>query len=243
MYVYLPTLQPKNEPPVAVGTIDLRQGDNLKMIFDGGLRPYRLQGLETSCCVLDKSTLTVILPNASPFALKVRGADIHLLDGNQIVSIDLFGLNTSVTEAVSLTKNICGAWNTAATGLDEAVANLGMPASGKGWGVEFNQPKIRAQVTMKPLYYNPLFNSNNVGAYVNVSLILGDHFSGVKFLKAPIQPPPGYENVSMNPPPRIVAFPGLGGRIRTFLWGNALLVFGLFCFGLFHFLRSKSGLS
>jgi hypothetical protein len=237
-YLYIPTLDAPREAPSSVGIIDLREGDNLKMIFDGGLHPYRLQGLESSCCVFDKATVTVIVPHASPFTIKVDRASIQLLDGNQIASIDLFGLNTSVPEAVSLTKNICGAWNVSTTGLDDAVAHLGtVPATGKGWGMEFNQPKIRAQVTFQPLYYNPLFYWDNVGGYVNVTLILGDHYNGMKFLTGPIQPPPGYENISMAPPPRVVALPGLGSRVRIFLWGNVLLVLGLVCFGLFYILR------
>jgi hypothetical protein len=239
-YLLIPNFTPQHEAPSATGIIDLRQGDNLKMIFDGGLRPYRLQGLESSCCVFDKASLTVILPNAAPFTFKVDRASIQVLDGNEIVSIDLFGPNTSVPEAENLTKTICTAWNVPATGLDDAVAHMGtVPDTGKGWGTEFNQPEIRAQVTFNPLFYNPLFNLNNVGGHVNVTLILGDHYHGVKFLKSPIQPPPGYESISMAPPPRVVAFPGLDNRLRIFLCGTGILIFGLLSFGLFQVFQSR----
>jgi hypothetical protein len=240
IYLFIPAHTPHHEAPSSIGIIDLRQGDNLKMIFDGGLRPYRLQGLESNCCVFEKATLTVIVPNASPFTFKVDRASIQVLDGNEIASIDLFGLNTSVPEGVALTKTICGAWNVPTTGLDDAVAHLGtMPDFRKGWGMEFNQPKIRAQVTFNPLYYNPLFYLDNVGAHVNVTFDLGDHFHGVKFLTNPIQPPPGYENISMNPPPRVVAFQGLQNRIEIFIWGTVALTLGLISLGLFHILRLR----
>jgi ABC-type proline/glycine betaine transport system permease subunit len=235
-----PGFVPHPQAPGSAGIIDLRRGDNLKMIFDGGLRPYRLQGLESSCCVVDRATVTVIVPRTSPFTIKVDRASIDVLDGNQIASIDLFGLNTSVPEAVTLTKTICGAWNVPTTGLGDAVAHLGTrPETGKGWGTEFNQPKIRAQVTFQPLYYNPLFYFNNVGGYVNVTFILGDHFNGMKFLTHPIQPPPGYENISMNPPPRVVAFPSLHTRIRIFMLGICALFLGLISLSFVQILRSK----
>ena len=228
VYVFAPRPAP-HPAPVAVGTIDLRQGTNLKMIFDGGLRPYRLQGLESRCCVFGETSLTVILPHASPFEFKTDRASIDVLAGNEIDSIDLFGENTTVPEAVALTKQICKAWGIPPTGLDDAVAHLGaMPGDSEGWGTEFNQPGIRAWVTFKPLYYNPLFYPlNNVGAFVNAGFILGDHPHGMKFLTQPIQPPPGYESVSMNPPPRVIAFPGQRHRFEVLKWataGYALLI-------------------
>jgi hypothetical protein len=238
MYLVIPTLKPPAEGPVSVGTIDLRQRDNLKMIFDGGLRPFRLQGLESQCCVFDKATVTVIVPRGSPFTMKVDRADIHVLANNQIDSIDLFGLDTSVPEAVALTKAICGAWNVPTTGLDNAIAHLGtVPDTGKGWGTEFNQPNIRAGVILKPLY--PLVIFESVRAYVNVSFVIGNHFHGVKFLTDPIQPPPGYENVSMNPPPRVIAFPGIDRRIRVFEWGTAVLALGFITAVSFYIFRAR----
>jgi hypothetical protein len=178
------------------GTIDFRQPANLKMVFDGGLRPYRLQGLENSCCVFDKATLTVILPNSSPFTLSVSSGNINVLAENEISSLDLFGLYTSVPEAVNLTKTICRAWRVSTTGLDQAAANLGtIPDFTKGWGQEVDLPAIRAQVIFRPIYY-----FDHVGGFVNVAFTCGDHFNGVKFLTKPIQPPPGYENISMDPP-------------------------------------------
>lgn len=237
LYFVTPILfPPPSSSPVSLGTVDFRQGGNLKMIFDGGLRPYRLQGLETDCCVFGKASLTVIVPHGSPFKFAVDRASIQVLDGNEIESIDLFGLNTSVPEAVALTKRICQAWNVPTTGLDDAIAHLGTrPDIGKGWGADFNQPKIRAHMTLKPLYY--LYS---VGAYVNVTFRLGDRYEGVKFLTAPIQPPPGYENVSMNPPPRVPADPGFERRLQILVGGTGVLILGLVGEGLYYFLRLRN---
>jgi hypothetical protein len=241
-YLFYPALLPRHERPRVVGVIDLSKGDNLKMIFDGGLRPYRLQGLESDCCVFDKATLTVIVPNADPVTFKVDRASIQLLDQNQISSIDLFGLNTSVPEAVALTKSICQAWHLPTTGLDAAVAHLGAtPAVGKGWGSDWNQPGIRAHLAFQPLYYLPLFSIRNVGGYVNVSFQLGDHFHGMKFLTGPIQPPPGYENVSMAPPPRVVVR-GTGAieRLEIFFWVFLALTLVVIGVGAVYLLRAGS---
>jgi hypothetical protein len=180
-----------------VGTIDLRQGNNLKMIFDGGLRPYRLQGLESQSCVFDEAALTVILPNTSSFQFHANRASIHVLAENEIDVIDLFGEDTTVPEAANLVREICTAWKLPTTGLDESIAHLGtMPDVGKGWGTELDQPDIRANVILKPLYY-----PSSVGAYVNITFHLGKHPHGMNFLTKPIQPPSGYEKVSMDPPP------------------------------------------
>jgi len=194
------------DTPVGYGTIDLRQPANLKMIFDGGLRPWRLQGLEKSCCVVEESYITVILPNAAPFTIHVRGADFHVLAGNELSTIDLFGVNTSLPEAVAITKIVCNAWGVSTKGLDESAYQIehGPQFGDHGWGQTFDQPKIRSQVMFNPLYY---FKS--VGAYVNLGFDLGDHFNGMKFLTNSIQPPSGYENVAMDPPPRKLYYPSV----------------------------------
>ena len=180
----------------ATGTIDLRQPANLKMIFDGGLRPYRLQGLESSSCVIDRTNITVILPDASPFMFEADRGSFSILAGNDIYGIDLFGLYTDVPDAVQLAKNICSAAQISSNGLDEVAANLGNKPSDKYWTQYRDSGQIHFQITFRPMYY-----FDHVGAYVNIGFHCGDHYHGMKFLTKPIQPPPGYENVSMDPPP------------------------------------------
>jgi hypothetical protein len=79
IYLFIPTLTPHHEAPVSVGIIDLRQGDNLKMIFDGGLRPYRLQGLESQCCVFEKATVP-----AFTYWTEMRSPRLIYLDSTRV---------------------------------------------------------------------------------------------------------------------------------------------------------------
>ncbi|MEO6848420.1 MAG: hypothetical protein ABI254_14285, partial [Chthoniobacterales bacterium] len=131
-------------------------------------------------------------------------------------SIELYGENTTVPEAVSLTKKICQAWGVSTEGLDDTAAHLGtMPGDSLGWGHEFNLPGISAQVIFKPLYY-----FTHLGGYVNIVIQCGKYPNGVKFLKGPIQPPAGYENVSMEPPP----FKPTPVTTKELLWLSALIL-------------------
>jgi hypothetical protein len=181
----------------STGIIDLRQSANLKMIFDGGLRPYRVDGLENSSCAFDKARLEVIVPNASPFTFTADRGSINVLADDGISSIDLFGNYTTVADAAALVKSICSAWNVPSTGLDQTLQALGSTsAANRGWGQEYNASGIRARVMFKPLN-----DYNHLEAYVNVSFDIAAPPGGAKFLTTPIQPPPGYENVSMTPPP------------------------------------------
>jgi hypothetical protein len=181
---------------VQTGTIDFRQGANLKMIFDGGLRPYRLQGLESRCCVFDNAVLSIILPNCSPVTFPANSASIDVLAGNEIDSMDLFGEYMDVRQAVALTDVVCNAWHLPTTGLDDVAANLGtMPGDSRGWGTELDQPGLRAHISFKPIYLD------HVKAYVNLSFRCGTYAHLMEFLTKPIEPPAGYENVSMDPRP------------------------------------------
>jgi hypothetical protein len=179
------------------GTIDLSQPANLKMVFDGGLRPYRLQGLESSTCNIMRTNITVIFPNASSFAFEVQGGSFSVLNGNDLSGMDLFGVYTTVPDAVTLTKTICQAGGMSSKGLDDTIAHLGtMPGSSPGWGNRFRRANLDFQVTFQPMYY-----FDHVGAQVCLFVHFGNYSHGMKFLTKPIQPPPGYENVSMDPPP------------------------------------------
>ncbi|MEO6846717.1 MAG: hypothetical protein ABI254_05635, partial [Chthoniobacterales bacterium] len=68
-------------------TIDLRQPPTLKMLFDGGLRPYRLQGLESLRCDTRKYKFRLILPTASPVDFPVNRSSFSLLADNVVSSI------------------------------------------------------------------------------------------------------------------------------------------------------------
>jgi hypothetical protein len=138
---------------VQIGTIDFRQGANLKMIFDGGLRPYRLQGLESNTCVFDKAVVTVIFPDTAPVTFQAQSASMDLLAGNEIYGLDLFGEYMEVPQAVALAKAICSSWHQPSAELDAVAANLGtMPGDSEGWGASLNKPEFSAHFTFKPTY-------------------------------------------------------------------------------------------
>ncbi|MBI1816018.1 MAG: hypothetical protein HYR72_13645 [Deltaproteobacteria bacterium] len=91
-------------------TIDLRQGNNLKIIFDAGLRPWRTRGLEDSSCgVFHEEPLTIVLPSGEQIEIDIERAHFTVLAGNALNAADFFGVTEPVSRAVERVRSICGA--------------------------------------------------------------------------------------------------------------------------------------
>jgi hypothetical protein len=185
-----------NQPTQHV--IDFSAGHNLKTIFDAGLRPWRLPGLENANCMLDRVNLKMIFPGKVNFSVIGNSVDMDILAKNEIYRMDIECDPGTRDAAVAQARDICGQLGISTQSLDDYLANLtkGPPVK-LGWGTELDLEGVEIEVHMLLI---PSMNGPAAEDSVTITWPIPD--AQMKFLTAPIQPPPGYENVSMDPPPR-----------------------------------------
>jgi hypothetical protein len=179
-------------------TIDLRQGDNLKVIFDAGLRPWRTPELESISCEVGPTNLTVILPTGETFDTSVEMASFRVFEGNVLSHADFIGKVVNLQDAATSTRKICAALKIPTEDFEKALANVGTWQNpGKSWCGTFEAGGVLCDVI-----FTPIHKSDRTDAEVNITI---GWRRQTKFplhsSLEPIQPPLGYENVSMKEPP------------------------------------------
>jgi hypothetical protein len=174
-------------------TLDLSQSDNLKAFFDAGLRPWRMPGLESDECVLMNENLQIILPGKLSFHLQTEMVTISVLVGNQLQHLDITCPSQPMSQAASDIRQICQDLQISTDGLDDFAAGK----RGIAWGGIKTSGGIMVQVRLQsePSLSGP---AAMITAFIEWKI----PNATMRFLTSPIQPPPGYENVSMDPPPR-----------------------------------------
>lgn len=177
-----------------VPTVDLSQSDNLKAFFDAGLRPWRLPGLENSNCELMNKELNIVLPENLAFHLKAEIVDISVLAENQLATIEISCPAKPGKDAANETRQICQDLQISTDGLDDF-------ASGKrgiAWGgIKTINKQLFVQIRLQSVP-----SLSGFSAMLTATIAWNYPDATMKFLTGPIQPPPGYENVSMDEPPR-----------------------------------------
>jgi hypothetical protein len=173
--------------------VDLSQSDNLKAFFDAGLRPWRLPGLENSDCILQNDNLRIILPGSISFNLQTELVNISVLAGNQLDRLDITCASKPFHDAANDIRKICQDLQISTNGLDDFAAGK----RGIAWGgiKTINEIFVQVRLQSEPSLSGPM-------AMLAATIVWHHPDATMKFLTSPIQPPPGYENVSMDPPPR-----------------------------------------
>jgi hypothetical protein len=198
-------------------TLDLRKGHDFKLLYDAGLRPWK----ETnSTCMVggagmkDITYWKFILPNGASFDYASNMANFEVMEDDSIGRIDFSGVDDMpIKDATAMTKSICSSLGIPNAGFEEMIAGLNPsskfndhPASEKqGWG---HRETIAGIDFDCAFIARPFFD--HTSAQVNITIIWpnrapNDPYFSKPPLKMPIrdlQPPPGYEGVSMAPPPR-----------------------------------------
>lgn len=175
--------------------IDFSESDNLKVLFDAGLRPSRVLGLESQECEIGTARLAIRLPGSPEFDIDIERASFDILRGNAIASARFFGVDEPVPLAVERVKRICAAMGLSTEGLDALVGNLGTAIDPKKrWHRSRRRNGVQASVTFYPMFYR---RGVEVQTWVGIQWLrrTGEYH----LLEEPIQPPPGYEHVLMDP--------------------------------------------
>lgn len=192
---------------MAENTIDFSKSTNLKVVYDAGLRPWRVRPDEISNLHITDQSVRVIAPNGAAFTMSVQIGNFGILAENQLSKADFISQPTSLEEALRQAKNVAKALGIDISrgdgmgGLDEKAsefAALGdQSAAPQSWRGQSEINGVRYGVTL-----NPLFGLGETRGKVYVTIDFYERGKPMKFLAEPIKPPPGYENVSMEPPPR-----------------------------------------
>jgi hypothetical protein len=200
------------EPPAQTErfTLDFRNGHNLTILYDAGVRPWKNPnhphpdldylylvgnpGFDTNDQELNY--WTVVLPGGEQFSIATSYVVITVLEDFDIARIDFRGTVKGAQEAADITMNICAAMKISVDESREELItrarnDVAWNAFTRSAGVDFSialwvGARGGNNVTLQWRDYLP---SNPVGAP----------------LKQPIRgvrPPPGYEDVSMERPRR-----------------------------------------
>jgi hypothetical protein len=192
---------------MAENTIDFSKSTNLKVVYDAGLRPWRVRSDEISNLHITDQSVRVIAPNGGAFTMSVQIGDFGILAENKLSKADFISHPTSLQEALTQAKDAAKALGIDISrgdgmgGLVEKAsefAALGDQSSApQSWRGQSEINGVRYGVTL-----SPLFGLNETRGKVYVTLDFYERGKPMKFLTEPIKPPPGYENISMEPPPR-----------------------------------------
>ena len=224
------------------GTIDLTHRIDLKMVFDGGLRPTQTPGMETMTCQVENVKVRIILPENRVLTILVERGIFDVDDDENIVSIDFCGPFQPINDAIDQAETICKVLSLDRGDLQNIRANPGSydHHNLSGWGGKFDTGEHWTQFILRPRYH---FKVN--GADIIFTYRWHHGSKRVKFLSTPIQPPAGYEKFSMTPPkwhPTGPAYPPpILEQITPFLlWiCGILLSFGLGFALLLYFFGSR----
>ncbi len=183
----------------AAHTVDLRQDNNLKAFFDGGLRPWRLPGLENYTCVLMNEDFRILLPGNTSVRLQPEMVQISVLAKNEIDRIDITYHTKPRLEADKDMKQICHDLQLPTDGSNNIT---GRDRDGDWGAIKVINDRLSVHVGLQTA---PTLTVNNAMLWVVIEWKYPD--ASMKFLTGPIQPPPGYENVSMDEPARVSRLP------------------------------------
>ena len=179
--------------------IDFQKGDDLKVVFDGGVRPWRVQGLERSHLEFGSADAEIALPTGETFRFPANRGTLQVIEGNKLVSCTLFGKEIPLAEGVALAKAVCNSLSIPTTGLDllaEEPRTITDPS--KNWSArDNNKGEVSIRVALQAI-----FHPEGSIAIVTVSMGWKRSPSEGGLLPGPVQPPSGYEGVSMEPPKR-----------------------------------------
>jgi hypothetical protein len=191
----------------AENTIHFDESTNLKAVYDAGLRPWRVRTDERSTLLLTDQQVRIVSPGGGAFSMPVQIGNLGVLADNELGKADFISPPMPLHEAITLTREICGALGIKIGQVDGMVsleekanelATMGNKTPDpQFWGGNHFIGRIHYSV-----HFTPLFGLKETRGKVSVMFQFVDPGKPMKFLDEPIKPPPGYENVSMEAPPR-----------------------------------------
>ncbi len=187
---------------MAQHTIDFSKSTDLKAIYEAGLRPWTARpGEEMRSLLITDQEVKIIFPGSRPFSLNVESASFPVLADYRLASVDFISEPCSLDEALAKAEEVCSAMGMGTNGLREAVQTYKTIGNRTPPPQYWNAPSIEKDGIRYDVTLRPLFALEKIIAQVYVVAEFYEAGKPMKFLTAPIKQPPGYEHVSMEPPP------------------------------------------
>jgi hypothetical protein len=173
-------------------TVDFSKSDDLKDIFDAGLRPRQYLGLPGGC-ELQHENLKILLPKNTNFDIEIDNAEISVLAGNEIASMDFNCDPQPIAQATAKARKLCQQ-----LGIDTSNFDTYLEARGRG-DFKIHSKPLLANINGIKIYV--IFDDPSlVRAGISVDLIWPIPNEKMEFITGPMKPPQGYESFSMAPP-------------------------------------------
>jgi hypothetical protein len=191
------------EPPVQNAELRFAETLHLKYIFDWGLRPYRILD---SYCRVGRADLNLWFPGAkASIQFPARVAVFRIDKYDRVTRIELSTAATSVGDADKTLRELAGALGMELEGFDETVARTTTddPRSQETWAQTQKTKWYRAFIGYQPMAYfsrDESTGNREMRAIVNFSFEWEPTEIGPVFRTTPIQPPKGYEYLTMEIP-------------------------------------------
>ena len=204
--------EPSTAQPLTKYRIDFEKFEPYQAVFESGLRPVRVPGLENSMCNIHNTEVMIVLPDGHRFELPVRSGDVSLCAGNLIPSIVIICPNQGLEVAARLTYQMCAGLEASTQGLEKVLHRFRTNPdddaleSVNNWRGYVTQGGVNVSITLQGIHV-----LTKVLMRVRVSLHWNLSPMQMLPLMEPIQPPAGFERVSMEPPGETEASPEPGG--------------------------------
>lgn len=191
------------EPPVQIAALRFSETLHLQDIFDWGLRPYRVT---ESKCRVGRAELELWFPETkSSMHFAARIALFRIDKYGRVTLIELGTAATTVAEAERTLKDLGNALGMKLEGFDEAVARTTTdnPRRLETWARTHRTEWARVFIGYQPQAYfsrDESTGNREMRAIVNFSFEWEPTEIGPVFRTTPIQPPKGYEYLTMEIP-------------------------------------------
>jgi len=194
-------------PDDHVYTISLSRDSTLKEVFDSGLRPLNVSGLERMTCSVANKHISIVLPNDIHFEILSRITNFNVNGNNELTRVELLGAKSLTPdegyEAMLRFSNLLRKPEAPLKGFIDRV-RLNPVASDEGYWIaspsgEMPRLSVGLDTTFdreKPMSLNVIIQWNRSRA-------------DSPLRREQITPPPGYESFSMSPLPNAPALPAL----------------------------------
>ncbi|HRH95395.1 MAG TPA: hypothetical protein PLB55_05640 [Prosthecobacter sp.] len=191
------------EAPRQRGEIQCKQVLELKDIFDGGFRPYRI--IESKCAV-GKADAILLMPSSN---LKTR-LDVEMMSftisrHDTVKRIDIRTTAAPVKQTGDLLRQLAGSLGVGLQGLDEALARAtpNNPKWSDVWTQDWANDWLSIRLAFQPLTYfldDASKGYREMKSHAVLTIEWKPTEVGPTYREKPITPPKGYEHVSMDMP-------------------------------------------
>ena len=186
--------------PADPGSHRLVLGDEstLKDVFDVGLRPRLLSRQLHGKCETGAQHLNLSVAGGAEVPISVQNASFSVVKDYSLSSAEFTTEILPIPEAVALIKRFCASVEMPSDKLDAIAGSVGnLPDETQGW---FNARRI-GRMDVAATFY-PMFRlEGTTHAQCFFSVTWRFEPGAMRFFTEPMQPPPGYENESMEPLP------------------------------------------